>query len=137
MAQLNKPEYSLLYLYCGQDFYVNITLYNDANQVMDITEFTGECWMRKSYYYNKDVYQIQVNKLLPYNQGTFQLFLSAEETLNIKSGRYVIDFFVKNENNQIYKLIDGIVVAYPAATQKLVGATGAVGASGIYPIQKY
>lgn len=137
MAQLNKPEYALLYLYCGQDFFVNVTLYNEMGQVMDITEFVGECWMRKSYYYNKDVYPIQVNKLLPYNQGIFQLFLPAEETLNVKSGRYVIDFFVKNQNDQYFKLLDGIVVAYPASTQKLAGATGAVGASGIYPIQKY
>lgn len=129
---------SVLYLYPGTDFVVDFFLTADTNGTpINIENFQFKCWMRKSFYYEKDVYELKVIKKMPYLAGSVQIFVPASKTIDFKSGRYVFDLNVYDGMENTLRLANGIIVVQPSATQSIFGATGATGATGFYPIQKY
>jgi hypothetical protein len=81
---------------------------------IDLSNYTVKSQLRKSYYAKSAVdFQVSTD-----SQGTVTMELSAEETSNLRSGRYVFDVTAEDSDGVVIRLIEGIVTVTPSATKR-------------------
>jgi len=98
----------------GADFSATITLTDEFGNLIDLSGYTGRSQMRKFYtsntYYTFDV-------TLNANTASILLTMSAANTNQISSGRYVYDLEVISGGSVVSRILEGIVTVTPQVTR--------------------
>lgn len=110
--------YSELFLEKGASFNTTITL-NDVNgNLYDLTGYTANSQIRKSYYSANAVATFTTAFSNNPADGDLTLSLSYQQTANIAPGRYVYDVYLTDEEeiNRV-RVLEGIINVTPSATR--------------------
>lgn len=100
----------------GADFETTFDLVGDDGQPIDITGFQFSGQIRKSYYSTNPTANLVITIVSAVNGNTI-IRLSAANTSNIISGRYVYDIKMKDTSNVISRVVEGIVTVTPQVTK--------------------
>ena len=106
--------YSEIVIEQGANFTANVTLVDSLNQYVNLTNYTANSQMRKSYAATT-AYDFIVTKTDSAN-GTLVLSMSAATTANIREGRYVYDLVIQ-DNSVKTRAVEGIVTVLPSVTR--------------------
>lgn len=93
-------------------------IYTDAAKTpIDISGFSARAQMRRAYT-SANAITFTANVVASAN-GNISLNLSAAETANIKSGRYVYDVEIYDSSNVVivHRVIEGIITVNPEVTK--------------------
>jgi hypothetical protein len=110
MATINN-----LYVDQGTTFSVQIQVFDSAGDPLDITGYTANSQIRKSYASSTAAETFAASVTNPSN-GIIQLSLTAAQTANLRYGRYVYDVELVNFD-VVYRASEGIVTVYPEVTR--------------------
>lgn len=107
--------YANLYLEQGTTFNATINIDDVYGSNYDLTGYTVSSQMRKSYYSSNATatFSSTVNA----NTGSITLVLNAATTANIAAGRYVYDTVITNQNQEVTRILEGIVDVSPRVTR--------------------
>ena len=108
--------YAELTLDQGTTFSATIELTNDDNTPIDVTDCEFSAQVRKSFYSGNTAAELTVTAVDTPN-GVITLSLSAEETSNVKPGRYLYDLKMLNSANVTSRVIEGILTVTPQVTR--------------------
>lgn len=108
--------YSELFMEQGADFNASITLDDVDGEAFNLVSYTASSQMRKSYFSSNAAATFSVNTGNNPTLGIVTLSLSAANTANISSGRYVYDVYVSNANYRI-RVLEGIINVSPQVTK--------------------
>lgn len=98
----------------GSSFSTSINLTTTADDVIDLTGFTGAAQMRKHYTSsNSTPFTVTV---LP-ESGVVRLAMTANTTANLVAGRYVYDVELTSSLGVISRIVEGIVTVTPNVTR--------------------
>lgn len=98
----------------GTDFYTAINLTDDDDNVIDLTGYTANGQIRKTYTSSNSV---TFGISLQQSNGIVELSLTKTQTANIVAGRYVYDVFMTNSSNVASRIVEGIVTVTPRVTR--------------------
>ena len=99
----------------GTDFSTSINLTDDDGNVIDLTGYTANAQIRKTYSSSNAV---TFSTSLESSNGIVTLSLSKTQTANIVAGRYVYDVFMTaNTANITSRIVEGIVTVTPRVTR--------------------
>jgi hypothetical protein len=104
-----------LYVDQGSDFNAQITIYDDNNNPWNLTGYTGQAKIRKSYYSTTSV-NFTVSFPVARTTGTVILDLSSSQTSLLEQGRYLYDVVLTNSSGKKTRVIEGIVTINPGVT---------------------
>jgi len=107
--------YSNLYLEQGTTFNTTITLDDVYGDVYDLTGYTANSQIRKSYYSSNATATFAAS--ISSNSGTITLSLTSATTANINPGRYVYDTTITNTNGEVTRVLEGVVDVSPRVTR--------------------
>ena len=109
--------YSELFLEKGASFNTTITLYDVNNNPYDLTGFTADSQIRKSYYSANAVATFSTTFSDDPTDGNLTLSLTYQETTNVAPGRYVYDVYLtsQDETSRV-RVLEGIINVTPSAT---------------------
>lgn len=97
----------------GSTFTTQVTFNDENGDPIDFSSYSGAAQMRKHYTSsNSTSFSVQLNSV-----GVITLSLTANQTGNLTSGRYVYDLEVTDSSNVISRLIEGIVTITPNVTR--------------------
>ena len=109
--------YSNLYIEQGTSFSTTITIDDIYGDVFDLTNFSVNSQVRKSYYSANTtaIFETSINS----NDGSITLSLSPAVTANIAPGRYVYDAKLTGviNNSLSTRILEGIVEISPSVTR--------------------
>lgn len=109
MAQVQN-----IYIDQGTTFSFTIAVADQFGDLKDLTDYVAASQMRKSFYTNTSIdFTAEISSPL---DGEVTISLTAEETSNIKAGRYVYDIEITNEEETL-RVLEGIVVVNPEVTK--------------------
>jgi hypothetical protein len=108
--------YTDLTLDAGTDFSSNIDLLADDGTAINVTGFTFESQVRKSYYSINATANIIVTTVDGTN-GNLVLSLDSANTANIKPGIYVYDVLMTTDQNVKSRLVEGKLIVTPRVSQ--------------------
>jgi hypothetical protein len=101
----------------GTDFQATIKLYGDAVSPLNLTNFTGEAQMRRSYDSVSSTAVLTVSIPTPGN-GEVVLSLAAASSTAIKYGRYLYDVVLTNNGTgNKSRAVEGIITVTPRVTR--------------------
>lgn len=101
----------------GADFQAVIKLYADNISALNLSGYTGESDVRRSYDSVSATTTLAVSIPVPGN-GELYLTLGASSTATIKSGRYVYDVLITNTSTGIKtRAVEGIITVTPGVTR--------------------
>jgi len=109
--------YSELTIDQGATFSTVINLTNDDNTPLDITDYSFECQIRKSYYSTNATANIAVTIDGDAANGAVRLSLDSANTANIKAGRYLYDLKMTDDANVTIRVLEGIVTITPQVSR--------------------
>jgi hypothetical protein len=96
----------------GTTFISQFSVYNEADEPVDFSAYTGAAQMRKSYTSSTSYsFDVIVSKT-----GLVTLGMSATNTALITAGRYLYDVEVTN-NGIVSRIAEGIVTVTPQVTR--------------------
>jgi hypothetical protein len=98
----------------GTDFEVTINVRDANTTVIALTDFTGQAQIRK-YYTSSRKYDFNV--IVSANTGEVTLAMSAANSANIASGRYVYDCVLVSSSNVVSRIVEGIVTINPRVSR--------------------
>lgn len=100
----------------GATFSVTIGYNRTDGTSKDLTNFTARSQMRKSYY-SANAVTFSANVTDAAN-GEITISLTPAETANVKSGRYVYDLEIEdNEYGDVERVVEGIITVLPEVTR--------------------
>jgi len=109
MAQVQN-----IYIDQGTTFSFAIEVSDQYGDAKDLSDYTAASQMRKSFYTNTEIdFTAAITSPL---DGEVTISLTAEETSEIKAGRYVYDIEVVSDEETI-RVLEGIVVVNPEVTK--------------------
>lgn len=106
--------YSELIMEQGANFNADITLIDNYNQYVNLTNYSASSQMRKSYAAATS-YDFVVTKTDSAN-GKLTLTMSSANTASIKAGRYVYDLVISDTNIKT-RAVEGIITVLPSVTR--------------------
>ena len=95
----------------GTEFNTEIVLTDDSGNPLDLSQYTGNAQMRKSY---SSSTAISFDVVL--QQGKVSLHLSSNASANVVAGRYVYDAILTNSSKTVTRIVEGIVTVTPRVT---------------------
>lgn len=99
----------------GATFSATITITDDNNEAANLSGYTANAQMRKSYYSSTS---IDFNTSIDSSNGIITLSMPAARTSNITAGRYVYDVEIsETQLNTITRVVEGIVTVSPNVTR--------------------
>jgi len=104
-----------LYIDQGSDFNAQITIYDDNNLPWDLTGYTGEAKIKKSYYSSTSV-NFTLSFAASRLTGTVVLELNSSQTSSLEQGRYLYDILIEDEYGKKTRVLEGIVTINPGVT---------------------
>ena len=109
--------YLELFLEKGASFNTTITLYDVNNNPYDLTGYTANSEIRKSYYSANSVATFSTGFDLNPEDGNLILSLTYQQTANIAPGRYVYDVYLTSSDElSRTRVLEGIINVTPSAT---------------------
>ena len=103
-----------LFIDQGTTFTTSITLTDDEDNPIDLTNYTGVAQIRK--YYTSSTYTPFV-VTLGGTTGVVILTLSATTTSGLSAGRYVYDCEVTSDVGVVSRVVEGIITVNPQVTR--------------------
>ena len=97
----------------GVDYSTNVTLTDEDENVIDLTGYTANSQIRKTFTSSNAV---TFSTSISPASGIVTLSLTANQTSNIASGRYVYDVFLTNGSGVKSRIVEGIVTVTPRVT---------------------
>ena len=97
----------------GTDFYTAINLVDDDENILNLTGYTSNGQIRKTYTSSNAV-NFGIN--LQASNGIVELTLTKVQSANLVAGRYVYDVVLTNANVSS-RIIEGVVTVTPRVTQ--------------------
>lgn len=97
----------------GADFIHNIYLIDSNGDAFDITNYTANAQIRKTF--TSSTYYT-INVTLGGNTGLITLSMNAASTANLTNNRYVYDLQL-HANNVSSRILEGIVTVNPEVTR--------------------
>ena len=97
----------------GTDFYTAINLVDDDENILNLTGYTSNGQIRKTYTSSNAV-NFGIN--LQTSNGIVELTLTKVQSANLVAGRYVYDVVLTNANVSS-RIIEGVVTVTPRVTQ--------------------
>jgi hypothetical protein len=110
MATINN-----LYIDQGTTFSVNIQVFDNVGDPLNITTYEPNSQIRKSYN-SSNAAATFTSSIFDAANGIVNLSLTASETGNLKYGRYVYDLELTSED-LVVRASEGIVTVYPQVTK--------------------
>lgn len=110
--------YQNILLEQGSSFSTTISLGNVTGSNFDLTNYTANSQIRKSYYSANISGSFTVTITDPVS-GQIMLQMGASESANISAGRYVYDVkltSISDPNNNTVRILEGIVEVSPQVT---------------------
>lgn len=108
-------EFVELLIEQGASFSSSITVKDADNNLLDLTNFTVKSQIRKSYY-SSTVIEFDITVDAP-EFGIINMELNAQETSNIRAGRYVYDVNLYDNFGDAIRVFEGIVTVSPGVTR--------------------
>jgi uncharacterized protein (UPF0333 family) len=106
-----------LIINAGSDFSQSFTLEgNDSNSTFDLTNYTVSSQMRK-WAGSSSYTEFATEIVQPPAEGQILLVLTAAQTTQIKSGRYIYDVVITDNYGIKNRVIEGNVLVREGATQ--------------------
>lgn len=97
----------------GTTFSTTIILNDSTGHPIDLTSYTLESQMRKSYT-SKNAYSFAVNGNF---NGVLTLELTANASAQIPAGRYVYDILVTSNTGSATRILEGQVTVNPSVSR--------------------
>ena len=97
----------------GSTFQTSVTFNDENGNTINFSTYSGAAQMRKHFTSSNSV-SFSVNMT---SNGVITLGLTANQTANLTSVRYVYDLEVTDSSNLISRLIEGIVTVTPNVTR--------------------
>jgi hypothetical protein len=110
-----SAAYTELFLEQGTDFYTSITLDDVNGDPYDLTGVIAKGQIKKSYYSTNETSHFTIAINDP-PTGVIALSISSANTSNIAAGRYVYDVAIKDQANNVTRVLEGIVNVIPQVT---------------------
>jgi hypothetical protein len=107
--------YSNLYLEQGTSFSTTITLDDVYMNNYNLVGYSASSQMRYSYYAANATASFVT--VISTSNGTITLSLTSAATANIAPGRYVYDTKITDQNNNVTRVLEGIVSVSPGVTR--------------------
>ena len=107
--------YQELFIEQGADFATTITLDGVNGMPFNLDNYVAKSQIRKSYYSSNTTAQFTIQFPDAAN-GVISLTLPSSNTSNIAPGRYVYDMVIKNNQNVVTRVLEGIVNITPQVT---------------------
>lgn len=99
----------------GSNLSVTITVTDSTGSARNLSNFTGRAQLRRSYYSVSNVaFTVEINNP---SEGEIIMSLSADQTANLRYGRYVYDLELVENNTDVERVIEGTVTVYPEVTR--------------------
>jgi len=96
----------------GTTFSANISVLDSNGDARDLTDYTSEAQFRK--YYESNTY---VSFTTEVSNGNINIALTANQTANITSGRYVYDVDLSSNTGTVERIVEGILTIRPMVTR--------------------
>ena len=101
----------------GASYSTTINLTDDVtNSNLNITGYSVLSQMRRSYYSANATANLTCT-ISDANNGEITLSLTAGQTANIKSGRYLFDLKIYNGTGTVTRVMEGIITITPGITR--------------------
>ena len=98
----------------GVDYSTDINLTDDDEQAIDLTGYTANSQIRKTFTSSNSV---SFSTSVSGTTGVVTLSLTANQTGSLTSGRYVYDVFLTNGSGVKSRIVEGIVTVTPRVTR--------------------
>lgn len=108
--------YTDLFVDQGTDFQTNMDLTEDDGTPINVTGYTFQGQIRKSYYSLNPTANIEI-AIVNGVSGNVQLSMNSAVTANISPARYVYDVVMTDTANVTIRIIEGIVTVTPQVTR--------------------
>jgi len=101
---------------CGADFSETLELEStSSNSLINLTNYTAYAQMRK-HAGSTSFVTFSTSILLPATSGSINISLTAQQTSEIKPGRYVYDIIIENSGIRT-RVVEGMVLVREGVTQ--------------------
>jgi len=110
MAQISN-----IYIDQGCDFSITIDVTDAAGNVLDMTDYTAEAQIRKTYSSSSvtSTFTTAINE----TGGQVNVSLTSTQTSAIESGRYVYDVNVTDASGSTSRVVEGQAIITPGVTR--------------------
>jgi hypothetical protein len=105
-----------LYIDQGADFNAQIQIFDDNNAPWDLTGYTGQAKIKKSYYSTSSI-DFTISFANDRTSGNIILALSSQQTSQMEQGRYLYDVVITNASSKKTRVLEGIVTINPGVTK--------------------
>lgn len=100
----------------GTTFETSLTLTNDDQTTINVTNYAFSSQIRKSYYSTNPTANIIVTVSDAAN-GNVKLSMDSANTSNVKAGRYLYDLIMTDTGGVKTRVIEGIITVTPQVTR--------------------
>jgi hypothetical protein len=100
----------------GTTFQTSISLTNDDQTAINITNYGFAAQIRKSYYSTNPVANLTVT-IANAATGNVTLSMTSANTANVKAGRYLYDLIMTDTGGVKTRVIEGIITVTPQVTR--------------------
>lgn len=100
----------------GTTFNTTIDLANDDGTAINVTNYTFESQIRKSYYSSNATANITIT-IEDAPNGNIRLAMTSANTANIKAGRYLYDIKMTDTAGVTTRVLEGIVTVTPQVSR--------------------
>ncbi len=108
-------EFVELLIEAGTTYSNEITVREDDGTAKNLTNFTANSQLRKSYYSSTATdFTMTVTNAA---NGVITMSLSAANTANLRAGRYVYDVELTDNQGIVTRIFEGIAVVLPNVTR--------------------
>lgn len=98
----------------GTTYSTDLQLTDDNGNVIDLSSYSAAAQIRKTYTSSSaTTFTVSISE----DTGVVTLSLTANQTSNIASGRYVYDVELTSPGGVVSRIIEGIVTVTPQVTQ--------------------
>lgn len=98
----------------GVDYSTSITLTDDDGSIIDLTGYTAEAQLRKTY---TSLSAVNFVVSITASLGVVTLSMTSNVSSNIVPGRFVYDVLLRNAQGIKSRIVEGIVTVTPRVTQ--------------------
>lgn len=114
---MTVAPYIDLYIDQGSDFNHIIYMSDDVtNEAINITGFLVTSALRRSHYSENASANLTCT-VTDGAEGEITLSMPHETTANLKPGRYVFDVKTRDQDDNISKILEGVVTVLPSVTR--------------------
>ena len=107
--------YSEIYVEQNADFSTTINLKDSQGDVINLSGYSASSQMRKSYYSSSATsFNVSVSNTAT---GEITVSMTSANTANISAGRYMYDVIITSPQNQVTRVVEGIVNVLAGVTR--------------------